>query len=122
MRPDIENPATVSPLAIAKVRLDPPPPEEKENAAVLKFQMSNGGSSTLTNIVFEVVIVEEREREHPNTRNRVIAGPFAIRGKTVLDPGYTADCEILLRNILPTCRCAAKVRVLSFRSIGGSGP
>ena len=39
----------------------------------------------------------------------------------VLDPGYTADYEILLRNISATCRCAANVRVLSFRSIGGSG-
>ena len=122
IRPDLENPATVSPLGIAKVRLDPPPPEEKENSAVLKFQMSNAGSSTLTNIVFEVVIVDEREREHPNTPNRVIAGPFAIRGKIVLDPGYMADFEILLRNISPTCSCAANVRVLSFRSIGDSGP
>ena len=32
---------------------------EKENSAVLKFQMSNGSSSTLTDIVFEVSIVEE---------------------------------------------------------------
>ena len=118
VRPDIHEPAKASPLGIAKVRLDPPPPGEKENSAVLKFQMSNGGANTLTDIVLEVVIVEEREREHPYTPNRVIAGPFVIRGRIVLDPGYTADFKILLRHISPTCRCAANVRVLSFRSIG----
>jgi hypothetical protein len=122
IRPDIDRTAKGSPLGIAKVRLDPPPPGEKENSAVLKFQMSNVGSSTLTDIVFEVSIVEEPQHEHFDTARRVVAGPFAIRGKIVLDPGYTADCEILLRNMSPTCTCAAKVRVLSFRSIEDSGP
>ena len=119
---DIERPAKGISLGIAKVRLDPPPPWENENSAVLKFQMSNGSSSTLTDIVFEVSIVEEPQHEHFDTARRVLAGPFTIRGKIVLDPGYTADCEILLRNISPTCRCAANVRVLSFRLIGDSGP
>lgn len=117
VRPDIEEPAAASPLGIAKIRLDPPPPGEKENSAVLKFQMSNRGSNTLSDIVFEVVFVEERERDHPDAPDRLVAGPFRIRGKIVLDPGYTADCEILLRNISPACSCAANVRVLSFRSI-----
>ena len=117
VRPDTEVPAQASPLGIAKVRLDSPPPGE-ENSAVLKFQLSNRGSNTLTDIVFEVVIVEEREREQrPNTPIRIIAGPFVIRGTFVLDPGYTADCELLLRNISSTCSCAANVRVLSFRSV-----
>lgn len=84
--------------------------------------MSNGSSTTLADIVLEVSIVEERRRGHVDTPRRVLAGPFAIRGTTVLDPGYTADYEILLRNISATCRCAANVRVLSFRSIEGSGP
>lgn len=122
VRPDIERPARVSPLGLGKVRLDSPPPWENENSAVLKFQMSNGSSSTLTDVVFEVSIVEELRRGHLDTPRRVLAGPFAIRGKIVLHPGYTADYEILLRNISPTCRCAANVRVLSFRSIGDSGP
>ena len=119
---DIERPAKGSPLGIAKVRFDPPPTGEKENSAVLKFQMSNGSSSTLTDIVFEVSIVEEPQHEHRDTPSRILAGPFAIRGKIVLDPGYTADYEILLRNISATCRCAAKVRVVSFRSIEDLGP
>jgi hypothetical protein len=122
LRPDFETPVQVSPLEIAKVRLDSPRPWEIENSAVLKFQMSNGSSSTLTDILLEVAIVEESQREHLDTPRRILAGPFAIRGKTVLDPGDTADFEILLRNISPTCRCAAKVSVLSYRSKGGSGP
>jgi len=121
IRPAVERPAR-SFLGISKVRLDPPPTGEKENSAVLKFQMSNGSSSTLTDIVFEVSIVEEPQHEHRDTPSRILAGPFAIRGKMVLDPGYTADYEILLRNISATCRCAAKVRVLSCRSIENSGP
>jgi hypothetical protein len=122
IRLDSERPAKGSPLGIAKVRFDPPPPGEKDSSAVLKFQMSNGSSSTLTDIVFEVSIVEELRRGHLDTPRRALAGPFAIRGTMVLDPGYTADCEILLRNMPPNCRCAAKVRILSFRSIEDSGP
>lgn len=121
IRSDIETPAGVSPLRIAKIRLEAPSPEViAAKSAVLKFQMSNRGSSKLTDIMFEVVIVEGSEREHPKAPHRVIAGPFTIRGKMALDPGYTADCEILLRNISPACSCAAKVRVLSFRSNGDS--
>jgi hypothetical protein len=119
---DIERPATGFPLGIAKVRFDPPPPGEKDSSAVLKFQISNRSSSTLTDIVVEVSIVEELRRGHLDTRKRVLAGPFAIRGTIVLDAGYTADYEILLRNMSPTCRCAAKVRVVSFRSIEDLGP
>jgi hypothetical protein len=119
LRSDIEQRATVSPLGIAEVRLDSPPPWEEENSAVLKFHMSNGSSRTLTDIVFEVSIVEELRRGQPR---RALAGPFAIRGTIVLDPGYTADWEILLRHVSPTCRCAPKVRVLSFRSIEESAP
>ena len=121
IRHTIERTAEGSPVGIAKVRLDPPPPGEKEHVAVLTFQMSNRSSSTLADIIFEVSIVEERRRGHLYTPRRVLAGPFAIRGTIVLDPGYTADFEILLRNISATCRCAANVRVLSFRSIGDSG-
>jgi hypothetical protein len=121
IRPDINKPATL-PLGIAMVRLAPPPPGEKENSAVLKFQMSNGSSSPLTDIVFEVSIVEEPQHQHLDATSPVLAGPFAIRGKIVLDPGHTADYEILLRNISARCRCAANVRVLSFRSIGDAGP
>jgi hypothetical protein len=122
IRPDIKKPATLPSLGITKIRLDPPEPGEQENSAVLKFQMSNESSSTLTDIVFEVSIVEDAQRGQLDTPRRLLAGPFAIRGKIVLDPGYTADCDILLRNISPMCRCAANVRVLSFRSIGDSGP
>jgi hypothetical protein len=122
IRPDIENPKEVSPIAIAKVRLDSPPPWENNNSAVLKFRMSNGSSSTLTDIVFEVEIVEDPQREHRDTPGRILVGPLAIRGKIVLEPGYTADCEILVRNMSPTCRCAPKVRVLSFRSLEDLDP
>ena len=122
IRPDIKKSATLPSLGIAKIRLDPPEPGEQENSAVLKFQLSNESSITLTDIVLEVSIVEEARRGQPETPGRVLAGPLAIRGKFVLDAGYTADCEILLRNISPMCRCAPKVRVLSFRSLEDSSP
>jgi hypothetical protein len=120
LRPDIERATENSPLGITEIRLDHAPPEEA-NAAVLKFRMSNVSSTGVTDIVFEVSIVEEPRHEHVDTR-RVLAGPFKIRGKFVLDPGNSADCEILLLNMSPACRCAAKVRILSFRSIENSGP
>lgn len=119
--PRIKGTAKGSSLRIARVRLDPPPPGEKENSAVLKFQLSNGISTTLADIVLEVSIVEELWPGHMDKPRRILAGPFTIRGTIVLDPGHTADYEIFLRNISATCRCAANVRVLSFRPIEDSG-
>lgn len=121
IRHDLKRPAE-APLEIARVSLGPPPPGENANSAVLKFEMSNRSSSTLTDIVFEASIVEEPQPERIDILSSVLAGPFVVRGKMVLDPGYTADCELLLRGVSPTCECAARVRVLSFRSIGASTP
>jgi hypothetical protein len=121
IRPAGEDSAELPPISIAKVRLDPAPPGEKKNSAVLKFQLSNGSSNTLTDIVFEISIVDELQREHLDTPSRVLAGPFEVRGTIVLDPGDTADCEILLRNVSSECSCAATVRVLSVRSLPDSG-
>jgi hypothetical protein len=120
-RPGVEKPAKLPPISIAKVRLDPAPPGEKKNSAVLKFQVSNESSNTLTDIVFEISIVEELQREHLDTPSRVLAGPFEVRGTIVLDPGYTADCEVLLRNVSSECSCGANVRVLSVRALPDSG-
>ena len=120
-QPSIERSVEGSPVGIAGVRLGSSPPGD-ENAALLKFRMSNLHSTRLTDIVFEVSIVEEHDHEHADLTRRVVGGPFVIRGKFVLDPGDTADCEIRLRNMSPTCKCDAKVRVLSFRPIDNSGP
>jgi hypothetical protein len=119
-RSDIKAGGKLPPLRIAKIRLGPAPRDEK-TSAVLKFDMSNVSSRTLTDIAFQISVVEESRRGNWDTPGRVIAGPFTIRGKLVLEPGYTAEYEILLRNVSSECRCAANVRVLSVRSLLDSG-
>ena len=108
------------PLSIANLRIEIAPPGEKKPSALLKFHALNSGSSKLTDIVFEISIVEQPDREELDARRRLLAGPFTIRGNVVLEPGYTADYEMLLRNLSRDCRCAAKVKVVSVRFLPGS--
>jgi hypothetical protein len=112
-----------SPLRIANVRIEAAPPVESRPSAVLKFRASNGSSNRISDIVFEIAIVERSERDDVESRSpRTLAGPFTIRGKVVLEPGYTADYEMLVPNLSRDCRCAAKIQVVSVRSVPEGGP
>ena len=110
------------PLRVSNLRIEDTSPGEEKPSAVLKFQMLNKGTTKITAIVFVISIVQKPEREQLNDRPRVLAGPFTIRGDIVLEPGYTADYEMLLRTLSHNCRCTATVSVVSVRSVPMSRP
>jgi hypothetical protein len=110
---------TQSSLKIAKIRLEPAPRDE--TAAVLRFDMSNAGSHTVRDVVFQISLVEDLSRGTTNAPERVIAGPFTIEAKFDLEPADTAEYEALLRNLPTDCRCAARIRVLSVRFFSDPG-
>jgi hypothetical protein len=110
---------TQSDLKIAKIRLESTPSDE--TSAVLRFDMSNAGSHTVTDVIFQISLVEDVRRGATEVPERVVAGPFIIEAKFDLEPADTAEYEALLRNLPADCRCAPQIRVLAVRFFADSG-
>ena len=102
-----------SALKIAKIRLESPP--QDETSVVLRFDMSNAGSDTVRDVIFQISLVEDVRRGTTEVPERVVAGPFTIEAKLDLEPADTAEYEALLRNVPTDCCCAARIRVLAVR-------
>jgi len=64
--------------------------------------------------MLEVEIVTKVDATATSKRRR-LAGPFLIRANAVLGPGFTMNCEVLLRNLTAPCECDAEIRVISVR-------
>ena len=107
-------------LRISNLRIEDAFPSEEKPSAVLKFHTLNRGTTTITDIVFAISIVRKPRGGQADDRPRLLAGPFTIWGNVVLEPGYTADYEMLLRNVSPDCRCTATVAIVSARSVPDS--
>ena len=98
-------------LSVHCVRLEPAPLPVAEPSIVLKFDLVNDGLATLTDVILEVAI---RERStNAEVDPQVVAGPFVIRGHVDLQPGYTLNYEMLLRNVPSDCRCVADVSIVA---------
>lgn len=108
--------SAVCDLRIADVHLEAPPDPETGPAAVLRFDLFNAGHLRVTDITLQIRIIALQEPAETGAR-RVLAGPFAVRGFATIEPGYTFQYELLLRNVPSDCRCAAEVSVLSARAV-----
>lgn len=115
-RADVEM--TQSVLKIAKIRLESTPLDE--TSAVLRFAMSNAGSHTVRDVVFQISLIEDLSRGRTDSPERVVAGPFTLEAKFDLEPAATAEYEALLRNLPTDCRCTARIRVLAVRFFADS--
>jgi hypothetical protein len=106
------------PVSIANVRLEPASPLEASPSMTLKFAIANEGSTSVSDIILKIAIVEKPKSEHPEPARRVLVGPFTIRGgDVVLRAGYTMNYEMLMRNLSSECSCLAIVDVLSARTL-----
>jgi hypothetical protein len=106
-------------LSIKDVRLELVPQSETPATplAALTFEMCNDGASSLTDILVDIFIVRKPHVPHLDTPPTVPAGPYRIRGKIVLRPGYTMHYEMRLRNLPQDCDCVPTVEVVSVRSV-----
>jgi hypothetical protein len=98
-------------VRVENVRLEAPVPAEALPSALLKFDVFNGTSTSLTDVVLEISILEK-----PATTElvgRAVVRPFKIRGTVVLEAGYTINYSMLLRNVSSDCRCVPNVDVVS---------
>jgi hypothetical protein len=105
------------PVSIANVRLEAAPPVEASPSMTLKFAIANEGSTSVSDIVLEISIVEKAKSDQPELARRILVGPFTIRGDVVLRAGYTMNYEMLMRNLSSECGCLATVDVLSARPL-----
>jgi hypothetical protein len=110
-------PTQVQPLRIDHVRLEPAPHAETSPSAILKFDLLNDGLDRMTDVLLEVSILEQSPPGQPLGPRRVLVGPFNIRGTAVLQPGYSINYEMLLRNFSSECNCVPNVVVTSARAV-----
>ena len=78
-RADVDMGIVQSALKIAKIRLESPP--QDETSVVLRFDMSNAGSDTVRDVIFQISLVEDVGRGTTEGLERVVAGPFTIEAK-----------------------------------------
>jgi hypothetical protein len=98
-------------LRVENVRLEAPVSAETLLSTLLKFDVFNGGSIPLTDLILEISILEKPAVNELS--GKALVGPFKIRGKVVLQAGYTINYEMLLRNLSSDCSCEATVDVVS---------
>jgi hypothetical protein len=100
-------------LRVENVRLEVPVTAETLPSTLLKFDVFNGGSTPLTDLILEISILEKPVSNE--LFRKALVRPFKIRGNVVLQAGYTINYEMLLRNLSSDCTCAATVDVVSVR-------
>lgn len=109
-----------TPLTVRNIRLEAcDPVEDGSSSSILKFDMLNDGASRLTNIVVEVSILKKRQPDDSDAEIPLVR-PFVIRGKAVLQPGYSMEYELRLQNLSPGCDCTARVNVVSVEALADS--
>ena len=103
------------PLTVQNIRMEAPDSFVDSPSAVLRFDLFNAGVTPLTAITLEISVLEKSSDDRQS--GRPIVHPFRIRGDLVLDPGYTVNFGMLLRNLSSDCVCIAKVDVISVRAL-----
>jgi hypothetical protein len=74
-------------------------------------------TSTVGDLLIEVAIVEKLSAPGDPALTRAVAGPFKVKGHVTVEPGYTMQFDMLLKNVSSECACVATVRVVSARTI-----
>ena len=113
--PAVSSQPPASELKVRNLRLDEPAVEVSRPAVILKFDLLNDSLSRVTDVLIEIAIVEKSSR-NPGPR-RLVAGPITMRGYATIEPGYTVEYKVLLRNLSSDCACEPEVSVVSARQV-----
>jgi hypothetical protein len=113
--PAVSSQPPASDLRVRNLRLDEPSVEVARPAVVLKFDLLNDSPGRVTDVLIEIAIVEKPSRD-PGSR-RLVAGPITMRGYATIEPGYTVEYKVLLRNLSSDCGCEPQVSVVSARPV-----
>lgn len=115
----VDRPASPPGIKIKQIRLEPPDQGDTATTAVLRFDAVNDSADRLTDLVLEISIVRKPSTSDSATA-RVVARPFTVQEKRILEPGYSLQYEIVLKNVSSDCDCRPSVQVRSARSLPAS--
>jgi hypothetical protein len=104
----------LSPLRIQDIRFGVPPADSPVPSTLLMFDMLNDGSSSMTDIAMEVIILRKSIKDY---RPRVIFGPLKFVWDDTIEPGDTVSYEVLVQNMASDSDCSADVTITSARVI-----
>jgi hypothetical protein len=112
----VDRPAPPPGIRIKQVRLEPPDEGDTSKTAVLRFDAVNDSADRLTDLVLEISIVGKPSTSDAATPP-VIRRPFTVQEKRIIEPGYSLQYEIVLKNVSSDCDCRTSVEVRSARSL-----
>lgn len=121
VNPTLVRVGSPSNLRIDNLRFERPPVDAPTPSTLLKFDMVNDDTLRLTDIRIEVAVFEKGATLIDPNATRVVVRPFTIRGRETIEPGYTVNFEMLLRNLSADCSCRATVNVISARPLPAAG-
>lgn len=103
-------------LRIANVRLQEPPPSTPQPSTLLTFDLTNDGVLPVTDIKLQIEI-HELGLASSEAPQRAIVRPFEVLGSAIIEPGFTVEYSMVLRNLALDCRCEAGVTVVSASAV-----
>jgi hypothetical protein len=107
--------AAVAAVHIQNVRLDFVAAVPAGPSAFLKFTMLNQGSTSVADVVLRVSLVGTDDDMDSGHSHAIVAGPYVIRSKPVLLPGYSVDFDLGLDSVGSDCGCIGTVEVVAAR-------
>jgi hypothetical protein len=107
--------AAVAAVHIQNVRFELVATVPTSSSALLKFTMLNQGSRSVADVVLRVSLVGTDVEMDSGHSHAIVAGPYVIRSKSVLLPGYSVDFDHGLGSIGSDCGCIGKVEVVAAR-------
>jgi hypothetical protein len=105
------------PLTVQKLRFESDLVGEFDPSARITFEIRNEGFVGLDDISLSVSVAQKSPLDELNAPPTVLAGPFTVRVRPTLRPGYSLAYDIRLRNISAECDCFATVDVLSAQAV-----
>jgi hypothetical protein len=109
---DVSSASALQPLRIRNAKLQPMvrARANEPRATLLKFDLINRGVTTVDEVTFRLSVQERPTQadSEPHVRVR----PFIVHGRFALEPGYTANVEMLLRNFDGDCDCVPKIEIV----------
>jgi hypothetical protein len=107
--------AAAATVHIRNVRLELVATVPTGSSASLKFTMRNQGSRSVSDVALRVSVAGTDVEMDSDPSLAIVAGPYVIRSKSVLLPGYSVDFDVGLGSIGSECACIGKVEIIAAR-------
>jgi hypothetical protein len=105
---------------VENVRIEAPPTDVPPPAILLKFEVVNDGVEPLVNPLIRILVLEKAIPE-ATAPPRVLVRPFVLRGTPLIEPGYSIEYAMVMKNLTVDCGCVAEVAVVTASELVDEG-